>query len=153
MSDAWQMQEPVFRTSEGEIVKPRAKEAGVPPQLPQTEAASSGEDAAVLEALYAPPENVKAENSDAAAAAAPAPMAFASAEPAFVEAGGAIVEQPYVSEEYDVEEINAAVAAASPRKRSMGGLIFKLLAAAVVLGALAVAIIFLAWFLFMRPTE
>lgn len=152
MSDAWQMQEPVFRTSEGEIVKPRAKEAGVPPQLPQAEAASSSEDAAVLEALYAPPENVKAESSDAAAAA-PAPMAFASAEPAFVEAGGVIVEQPYVSEEYDVEEINAAVAAASPRKRSMGGLIFKLLAAAVVLGALAVAIIFLAWFLFMRPTE
>lgn len=151
MSDAWQMQEPVFRTSEGEIVEPRAKEA-VPPPLPQTRTASESEDASALEALYAPPENVKAENIEAENVE-PEPMAFAPAEPALKEAGGEIVEQPYVSEEYDVEEINAAVAAASPRKRSIGGLIFKLLAAAVVLGALAVAIIFLAWFLFMRPTE
>jgi len=149
MSDAWQMQEPVFRTSEGEVVAPRAKDSVFRPSAAeQKPAAMPSEEASALEALYAPPENVRAENAE------PEPTPFvAAAAPAVQEAGGEIIDQPYVSEEYDAEEINAAVAAASPRKSSMGGLIFKLLAAAVVLGALAVAIIFLAWFLFMRPTE
>lgn len=141
------MQEPVFRTSEGEIVEPRVKDAPFPPPVQQRPPAMPSEEASALEALYAPPENVKPENVD------PAPVPVSAAAPAVKEAGGAIIDQPYVSEEYDVEEINAAVAVASPRKRSVGGLIFKLLAAAVVLGALAVAIIFLAWFLFMRPAE
>lgn len=149
------MQEPVFRTSEGEAVEPRAKDVIFPPPAEQKPAAMESEEAAALEALYAPPENVKAENINAENVD-PEPMAFAEPVPVVsegVKEGGEIVEQPYVSEEYDVEEINAAVAAAAPRKSSMGGLIFKLLAAAVVLGALAVAVIFLAWFLFMRPAE
>lgn len=145
------MQEPVFRTSEGEVVAPRSKDAAFPPAaVEQRPGAMPSEEASALEALYAPPENVKAENAEPEAAPF---VAVAAAAPAVQDAGGEIVDQPYVSEEYDVEEIDAAVAAASPRKSSMGGLIFKLLAAAVVLGALAVAIIFLAWFLFMRPAE
>ena len=146
MSDPWQMPEPVFRTSEGEIVEARPR-IETPPKVD----AAPSEDAAALEALYAPPDAIKPANTEADFAAVP--TAPASPAPAGKEAGGAITDQPYVSEEYDVEEINAAVAAATPQKSSKGSLIFKLLAAAVVLAALAVAVIFLAWFLFMWPTE
>lgn len=147
MSESWQMQEPVFRTSEGETVVPRA--ASEPEAVPPT---PSNEEAAALAALYAPPEHVEAEAAATASAPALEPTPVVAA-PVVNEAGGEINEQPYVSEEYDVEEIKTAVAAASPHKRSKGGLIFKLLAAVVVLGALAVAIIFLAWFFMMGPTE
>ena len=146
MSDPWQMPEPVFRTSEGEIVEARPRIEAAP-----IENSAPSEDVAALEAIYAPPDEVKPENTESEREAMP--VAAAPAGPAGKEAGGAITDQPYVSEEYDVEEINAAVASATPRKKSKGSLIFKLLAAAIVLGALAVAVIFLAWFLFMRPTE
>jgi len=142
------MQEPVFRTSDGEVVEPRAKDAAAVP-VPQRQTAAVNEDASALEALYAPPENIKPAN----AAPEPEPIVFAEAAPVAKDAAGAIIDQPYVSEEYAVDEIKAAVAAATTPKSSTGGLIFKLLAAAVVLGALAVAVIFLAWFLFMRPAE
>lgn len=146
MSDPWQMPEPVFRTSEGEIVEARPRSEAAP-----IENAAPSEDAAALEALYAPPDEIKPADTGSEPEAVP--IAAAPAAPAGKEAGGAITDQPYVSEEYDVEEINAAVVAATPARKSKGSLIFKLLAAAVVLGALAVAVIFLAWFLFMRPTE
>lgn len=139
------MQEPVFRTSEGEKVVPRAKEAAaaVPPSP----------EAAALESLYAPPEAVEPEASAEEFSPSPAPETVAAAAPALKEAGGEIIDQPYVSEEYDVAEINAAVAAASPKGRSKSSLIFKLLAAAIVLGALAIATVFVVWFLWMRPGE
>jgi hypothetical protein len=167
MSDAWQMQEPVFRTSDGEIVRPRARVGGVAGDATREvavpfprPAADASDGDGTLSSLYAPPEtdgngaamDLEVPAAEPSPAAAPASAAPAAA-PAPVELANDITDQPYVSEEYDVEEINAAVTAAEPPRSGKGSIIFKIIAAIIVLAAFGIAAIFLAWFLFMRTTD
>lgn len=139
MGDNWELPKPVFRSSSGSLPQDFPARAGVDAQ-PQAEAKAPDEGDQILSSLYAPPDE-KAEEPIAAEPKTPSP---AGIDPVGVD----IEPQPFISEQFSVEEIDTP-APEKPTKKGSSGFAMLLIGITALI-AIVGGILAVVYFLFVR---